>query len=115
MLGDFPGGLKDVATERQDVRDAMVEAYARWVELTDIDGFRIDTVKHVEREFWRFFAQKVRQRLAKGKKGKFLLFGEAFDGRDQLVGAYTKKDLPPEAELARENEFPLLLTMEPEE
>jgi alpha-amylase len=70
----------------------MVDAYARWVELTDIDGFRIDTVKHVEREFWRYFTQKLRQRLAKKGKKNFFMFGEAFDGRDNLVGAFTKND-----------------------
>ena len=32
------------------------------------------------------------------------MFGEAFDGRDILVGQYTKNDLPPEGELERENE-----------
>ncbi len=81
----------------------MVDVYARWVELTDIDGFRIDTVKHVEREFWRYFAQKLRQRLSTDGKGKFLMFGEAFDGNDQLVGAYTKSDLPAPDDLASEN------------
>lgn len=101
--GDFPGGLKDVDTTRCDVKEAMVDSYTRWVELTDLDGFRIDTVKHVEREFWRYFSQKVRQRLdAQGKK-KFFMFGEAFDGRDQLCGTFTKNDAPAEAELAREN------------
>jgi alpha-amylase len=64
LTGDFPGGLKDVDTTRYDVKVAMVDAYARWIELTDADGFRIDTVKHVEREFWRYFTQRVRQRLA---------------------------------------------------
>ncbi|MFO0618319.1 MAG: alpha-amylase family glycosyl hydrolase [Polyangiaceae bacterium] len=108
--GDFPGGLKDVNTtlcEKRDgigVKDAMVDAYARWVELTDVDGFRIDTVKHVEREFWRYFTQKVRQRLLKGNKARFLMFGEAFDGRDQLVGAFTKKDLPSPEQLDLENQ-----------
>jgi UDP-glucose 4-epimerase len=38
MLGDFPGGLKDVATENPEVRRAMIQAYARWVELLDLDG-----------------------------------------------------------------------------
>jgi glycosidase len=90
-LGDFPGGLKDVATENPIVRATMVDAYARWVEETDLDGFRIDTVKHVEHEFWRVFSQAVRQRLAAQGKQKFLLFGEAFDGNDQLLGSYTKK------------------------
>jgi glycosidase len=86
------------------VKEAMVESYARWVELTDIDGFRIDTVKHVEREFWRYFTQKVRQRLAEKGKSKFFMFGEAFDGRDNLVGSFTKTDPPTEEELASENE-----------
>ncbi len=109
LHGDFPGGLKDLDTTRCGPRDgvpvkeAMVESYARWVELTDIDGFRIDTVKHVEREFWRFFTQKVRQRLANKGKTKFLMFGEVFDGKDALNGVFTKNDLPTEEELASEN------------
>jgi alpha-amylase len=103
LHGDFPGGLKDVDTTRCDVKEAMVDAYARWVEYTDLDGFRIDTVKHVEREFWRYFAQKIRQRLAKRGKEKFFMFGEAFDGRDTLVGSFTKNDLPSKPELDREN------------
>jgi alpha-amylase len=102
--GDFPGGLKDLDTTRCDVKQAMVESYARWVELSDLDGFRIDTIKHVEREFWRFFTQKVRQRLAANGKNRFFMFGESFDGRDELVGAYTNNDLPSETQLERENE-----------
>lgn len=110
LLGDFPGGLKDVATEQcagnggLPVRETMVDVYARWVELTDVDGFRIDTVKHVERGFWRYFSQKMRQRLEKQGKKRFFMFGEAFDGRDQLIGAFTKTDLPPANELEKENE-----------
>jgi glycosidase len=87
--GDFPGGLKDLATYRCDVKQAMVDAYANWVELADFDGFRIDTVKHVEPEFWRYFSQKVRQRLARDGKQNFIMFGESFDGDDALVGSFT--------------------------
>lgn len=89
LMGDFPGGLKDVATENPDVRDAMVDAYARWAELVDLDGFRIDTVKHVEHEFWQVFTKGVRERLAAQGKERFLMFGEAFDGRDPLLGSFT--------------------------
>jgi alpha-amylase len=106
LHGDFPGGLKDVNTELCEVREAMTEAYARWIELTDIDGFRIDTVKHVERGFWRYFTQKVRQRLAAKGKTNFYMFGEAFDGRDDLVGSFTKngaEDAPSDAALEIEN------------
>lgn len=89
LRGDFPGGLKDVATENPEVREAMVDAYARWAELVDLDGFRIDTVKHVEHEFWQVFAKGVRERLAAQGKARFLMFGEAFDGRDPLLGSFT--------------------------
>jgi len=89
MLGDFPGGLKDVATELPSVRRALIQAYARWVELLDLDGFRIDTLKHVEHGFWSEFAPAVRTRLARRGKTNFLMFGEAFDGDDALLGSYT--------------------------
>lgn len=87
--GDFPGGLKDVNTEDPRVRLAMVEAYWRWVEQTDIDGFRIDTLKHVEHGFWQYFGAQIRQRAARAGKARFFMFGEAFDGNDTLVGSYT--------------------------
>lgn len=91
LSGDFPGGLKDVATENPAVREAMVDAYARWVELVDLDGFRIDTVKHVEHEFWQVFTTGVKDRLQAQGKENFLMFGEAFDGRDDLLGSFTRK------------------------
>ncbi len=93
MLGDFPGGLKDVATELPEVRAEMIDKYTRWVEVADLDGFRIDTVKHVEYEFWKEFASSVRKRLAAQGKQRFLMFGEAFDGNDKLLGSYTQEDM----------------------
>jgi glycosidase len=89
LFGDFPGGLKDLATENQPVRDAMVESYVHWVLETDIDGFRIDTLKHVDDGFWLDFAPRVRQRLHEAGKDNFFMFGEAFDGDDALIGHYT--------------------------
>ncbi|MCA9701252.1 MAG: alpha-amylase, partial [Myxococcales bacterium] len=53
------------------------------------------TIKHVEYEFWRYFTQRLRQRLGPKGKTNFIMFGEAFDGRDDLVGSFTQK-LPPE-------------------
>lgn len=88
-LGDFTGGLKDLATELPEVRATLVDAYATWVEKVDLDGYRIDTVKHVEADFWPVFATNTRQRLAAEGKNDFLMFGESFDGNDQLIGSYT--------------------------
>ena len=98
LHGDFPGGLKDVDTTRCDVKEAFVDVYARIIEQTNADGFRIDTIKHVEHEFWRYFSQRIRQRLAAAGKTKFFMFGEAFDGRDDLVGSFTQQLPPQESE-----------------
>jgi len=92
-LGDFPGGLKDVATELPEVRAELIDLYTRWVELADLDGFRIDTVKHVEYEFWKEFGTQVRARLKRQGKQRFLMFGEAFDGNDKLLGSYTQEGM----------------------
>ncbi len=89
VLGDFPGGLKDIDTTNLEVRDEMVRIYSDWALKADLDGFRIDTIKHVEHEFWADFTRRVRERLAGQGKTNFLMFGEAFDGDDILVGSYT--------------------------
>ena len=92
LLGDFPGGLKDVATEREDVRKAMIQVFSYWIDVTDCDGFRIDTLKHVEYSFWETFAPAIRQHAKKRGKKNFLMFGEAFDGNDDLLAAYTTNE-----------------------
>lgn len=88
--GDFPGGLKDVNTSLPEVQRAMVDVFTWWIKMADFDGFRIDTVKHVEHEFWRFFANGIRAFTKANGKQKFLLFGEVFDGDDELIGSFTK-------------------------
>jgi glycosidase len=74
------------------VRATLVDAFAKWVESLDLDGYRIDTVKHVESSFWPVFANNTRQRLSAEGKNNFLMFGEAFDGNDQLLGSFTQND-----------------------
>ncbi len=124
LTGDFPGGLKDLATERPDVTAALTAVFARWIAAGDFDGFRIDTLKHVDHPFWQTFCPTIRQYTAgTGELGdptlhpypasavsprpippddivpplsvpkpKFLMFGESFDGSDQLDGSYTMND-----------------------
>ena len=89
LEGDFPGGLKDLKTELPAVQDAMVDIYASWIENANLDGFRIDTLKHVEHAFWQAFAPGIRERAAALGKEKFFMFGESFDGDDALNGSFT--------------------------
>lgn len=88
-LGDFPGGLKDLATEREDLRQMMGAVFSYWIDVGDFDGFRIDTIKHVEHGFWVDFARRIRNHTARVGKDNFFLFGEAFDGSDEKIGSYT--------------------------
>ncbi|MCA9667909.1 MAG: hypothetical protein KC503_20065 [Myxococcales bacterium] len=88
--GDFPTGLRDLDTERDDVVRAMIDTYLRWVELTDVDGFRLDAVPHVPRAFWQRFARALRQRLADRGKHRFMLLGEVFDGDAEKLASYTR-------------------------
>lgn len=91
--GDFPGGLKDLETLNPNVQNALIEVFSDWIRHTDIDGYRIDTVKHVEPEFWQVFCPAIRQAAADLGKEKFFLFGEAFDGDDVLIGSFTGPDM----------------------
>ncbi len=92
MRGDFPGGLKDLDTTRQDVRDALFEVFAYWIDVADFDAFRIDTLKHVDHGFWRDFCPRMRSYSKSLGKSNFFMFGEAFDGNDELLASYVGDD-----------------------
>jgi alpha-amylase len=96
-LGDFPGGLKDLNTDNPDVKEALIKSFEYWIEVADFDGFRIDTVKHIDRPeiarnvrgFWGDFTDRMRAKAASLGKQNFFIFGEGFDGNDELIGSYT--------------------------
>ena len=69
--GDFVG-LDDLFTEHPDVVDGMKDIYSAWVDF-GIDGFRIDTVKHVDMEFWQDFAPAIQEHAAAARQRRLLL------------------------------------------
>jgi alpha-amylase len=76
--GDF-AGLDDLFTEDPAVVRGMEEIYDAWIRDFGVDGFRIDTMKHVNLEFWqRFLPHILRTAHSVGKK-QFFAFGEVFD------------------------------------
>ncbi len=96
-IGDFPGGLKDLDTDHPDAKEALIRAFEYWIEVADFDGFRVDTVKHIDRPeiarnvrgFWGDFTDRMRAKAKALGKDNFFIFGEGFDGNDELIGAYT--------------------------
>jgi glycosidase len=84
--GDFES-LKELVTARSEVRAALIRAYQYAVARWDVDGFRIDTLKFVERDFARVFGNAMREyALAIGKRN-FFTFGEVFD-REEKIAAF---------------------------
>jgi alpha-amylase len=75
LYGDFVG-LDDVMTEHPKVVEGFTDVYARWIRDYRIDGFRIDTLKHVNTEFWQAFCGAIHREAARAGVPDFFMFGE---------------------------------------
>ncbi|WP_261718178.1 pullulanase-type alpha-1,6-glucosidase [Streptomyces sp. FZ201] len=85
--GDF-SGLDDLWTERPEVVSGMEKIYQRWVKDFRIDGFRIDTVKHVNMEFWTQWATALDAYAAKQGRDDFFMFGEVYSADTNITSPY---------------------------
>ncbi|WBB54024.1 pullulanase-type alpha-1,6-glucosidase [Verrucosispora sp. WMMD573] len=88
--GDF-FGLDDLWTERPEVVRGMTKIYADWVRSTGVDGFRLDTVKHVNMDFWPQFSQGVQQAAARAGKQDFFMFGEVYSADPEITSSYVRQ------------------------
>ncbi|MGQ0841332.1 pullulanase-type alpha-1,6-glucosidase [Actinokineospora sp.] len=86
--GDF-FGLDDLMTENPKVVEGMKKIFTSWIDTLGIDGYRVDTVKHVNMAFWQALAPHV-QAYAKSKgKKDFFVFGEVFSSDTTLTSSYS--------------------------
>ncbi|WP_164468151.1 alpha-amylase family glycosyl hydrolase [Caulobacter vibrioides] len=94
LLGDF-ATLDDVFTEHPRVVEGFIEVYGRWIDEFGIDGYRIDTARHVNPEFWQAFVPAMLARAkAKGIEN-FHIFGEVFDADVATLARHVKVDKLP--------------------
>jgi glycosidase len=84
--GDFRE-MKDLKLEDSEVLDAVVRCYQYWIALSDCDGFRIDTVKHIPHEVSAIFCHDIRTFARRIGKKNFLLLGEV-TGTSDFVRSY---------------------------
>jgi glycosidase len=95
---DF-GALKDLDLANRDVLDTMIAIYKYWIAVADVDGFRIDALRHVRPDPARLFVHAIREYCLSIGKKNFLLFGEIASGSKEsfrYIGLNTP--LPHEAE-----------------
>jgi glycosidase len=90
-MGDFVG-LDDLMTENPRVVQGMIDIYGGWIDRYGVDGFRIDTARHVNPEFWQAFVPAMLQRAAAKGIPHFHIFGEVStsDIDVSLLARYTR-------------------------
>ncbi|WP_162500718.1 pullulanase-type alpha-1,6-glucosidase [Streptomyces sp. 3211] len=88
--GDF-FGLDDLWTERPEVVSGMEKIYEKWVRDFRIDGFRIDTVKHVNTEFWTQWATALDTYAAERGRDDFFMFGEVYSADTAVTSPYVTR------------------------
>ena len=75
--GDF-SGLDDLYTEHPRVVAGLIEVFGSWIDRFGVDGFRIDTAKHVNPEFWQAFVPAILDRARAKGIPNFHIFGEVY-------------------------------------
>ena len=78
-FGDF-SGLDDLMTENPRVVQGFIDIYGGWIERLGPDGFRIDTARHVNPQFWQQFVPAMLQRARAAGIPNFHIFGEINTG-----------------------------------
>ena len=91
-FGDF-AGLDDLMTENPVVVRGFIDIYGAWIEHYQVDGYRIDSAKHVNPEFWQRFVPAMLDRAHVAEIPNFYLFGEASAGADPAaLAVHTRVD-----------------------
>ncbi len=91
QLGDFVG-LDDLFTEHPRVVAGMIEIYGAWIDEFGVDGFRIDTARHVNPQFWQAFVPAMLARARARGIENFYIFGEVFDPDPGRLARFTRVD-----------------------
>lgn len=93
QLGDFYG-LDDLATEKEAVYKGLIDIYGQWVKKYGFVGFRVDTARHVDNNFFKNWSPGINKEAAEIGISNFTIFGEVWDINPiNLVGYIRDKGL----------------------
>lgn len=81
-------GLPDFAQENPEVKRYLIEMSKWWIDQTGVDGFRLDTVRHVPKWFWEEYARELH-----AHKPGFFLMGEVWNGDLNYLKGYLETGL----------------------
>ncbi|HEX4125152.1 MAG TPA: alpha-amylase family glycosyl hydrolase [Tepidisphaeraceae bacterium] len=100
--GDF-FSLKDLNLANPKALSVLIAAYKYWIAAADIDGYRVDAVKHVPPQYASTFCNAIHEYAQRVGKHNFLIFAELV-GDDALLEKYIGNNT---AIVGEENEYPL--------
>ena len=78
QLGDFYG-LDDLASEKEVVYKGWTDVYGQWIKKYGFVGFRVDTARHVDNDFFKNWSPGINQQAADVGINNFTTFGEVWD------------------------------------
>lgn len=81
-------GLPDFKTELPEVASFLLDAQLDWAKRSGVDGFRLDTVKHLDHPFWQEHRRRTREQLGAG----FFLLGEVWGGDPEVLKPWFEPD-----------------------
>ncbi|MEY3185410.1 MAG: hypothetical protein RIR58_146 [Actinomycetota bacterium] len=76
--GDF-FGLDDLATEKEEVYRGWGDVYGSWIKKYGFVGFRVDTARHVDDEFFKNWSPLINQAAREAGISNFTIFGEVWE------------------------------------
>jgi glycosidase len=93
--GDF-FGLDDVFTEQPFVVSGLAKVWGDWIRAYGIDGFRVDTAKHVDRAFFGAWLPKIRAAARAAGVPAFEVFGEVAETDAATLASFVRERGVPE-------------------
>ena len=84
--------LKDYANDDDGIGSAVINAlimaHCYWIREADVDGFRVDAVKHMNAVACSRFCSNIREYAYSLGKSGFFLFGEVASPNDDIYNSY---------------------------
>jgi glycosidase len=84
----FTPYLPDFDFTRPEARGFSIDNAVDWINRLDLDGFRLDAVKHIEDQWLIDLRSRVRAEIEPGRGEHFYMVGETFTGDRDLINHY---------------------------
>lgn len=90
QIGDFYS-LDDLATEKPEVYQGWVNVYSEWIKKYGFEGFRVDTARHVDNDFFKNWSPGIDSAAKSAGIDNFTIYGEVWDVNPMNLVTYVRE------------------------